>query len=260
MNEEALKALYEDVSLSYEVGTLDDFKAYLSDSQKRELFFNQVIQPEYDVQSIDDFELAYGLKKKEESDSISQEVVTESVTPTEEEEVISSDVPEIITPEQESVQTDLDVEPIKVGFEEEPEVPAEKLTAIERTFGKNTFTDFFGDMYRAGVQGQTQGGTLDEAMTLFSGGSDVSDEQIEEFIRANEELANVPPSDEMQDFQKIYENNGGGVLGFILGVAKNPTVVPQLFVSSVSAMANPTSAKAALATGAAGAGIGSVYQ
>ena len=87
---------------------------------------------------------------------------------------------------------------------------------------------------------------------------DVSDEQIQEFIQANEALANVPPSDEMKDFQKIYEENGGGVLGFTLGVANNMSVIPQLFVSSVSAMLNPTSLAAGAATGAAGAAVGSV--
>ena len=342
MNEEALKALYEDVSQSYEVGTIDDFKSYLLDKNNRELFFSEVIQPSYDVQSIDEFELAYGLKKKDDSISVGQEGITESVTPTEEEEVISSDVSETIVPkprigvrknedgtesthlmkrefipeegwvafpslfqeedgtwvdmsdkpddewesiyeeaksrgevynfgtekqaaidfadkgswksktlsnQEESVSTDLDDELI---------FDTEKQTAIERQFGKNVFTDFFGDMYRAGVQGQTQGGSLDEAMALFSGGADVSDEQIQEFIKANEALANVPPSDEMQDFQKIYERNDGGVLGFILGVANNPTVIPQLFVSSVSAMANPESAKYAAMGAAGGAAVGSV--
>ena len=35
MNEEALKELYEEVSKSYEVGTLDNFKLYLLDNKKR---------------------------------------------------------------------------------------------------------------------------------------------------------------------------------------------------------------------------------
>ena len=64
MNEEAIKALYESVSADYEVGTIDEFKAYLSDDTKRGKFFEDVIKPEYDVESIDEFETTYGLKKK----------------------------------------------------------------------------------------------------------------------------------------------------------------------------------------------------
>ena len=41
----------------------------------------------------------------------------------------------------------------KYGFE----VEGEQDTAIERTFGKNVVTDFFGDLYRAGTQGIAQG-------------------------------------------------------------------------------------------------------
>ena len=59
-------------------------------------------------------------------------------------------------------------------------------------------------------------------------------------------------SDEMRDFNKIYQAEDGGWWGFIKGVAANPTVIPQLFTSSVSAMVNP----AVLAAGVGGAGVG----
>ena len=65
MNEEAVKALYESLSENYEVGTIDEFKVYLLDETKRGKFFEEVISPEYDVESIDQFESTYGLKKKD---------------------------------------------------------------------------------------------------------------------------------------------------------------------------------------------------
>lgn len=65
MNEEAVKALYESLSENYEVGTIDEFKVYLLDETKRGKFFEEVIRPEYDVESIDQFESTYGLKKKD---------------------------------------------------------------------------------------------------------------------------------------------------------------------------------------------------
>jgi hypothetical protein len=66
-----IDALYSEVSKSYEVGSIDDFKKYLADPKKRQLFFKEVIAPEYDVKSIDDFDEAYGFKKKS-TESLSQ--------------------------------------------------------------------------------------------------------------------------------------------------------------------------------------------
>ena len=241
MNEEAILALYNDVSQSYEVGTIDEFKAYLSDDSKREMFFNDVIKPTYDVESIDVFESSYGLKKKDDSVSVGQEVVTESIIPQEQEKVISS---ESITK----------IPTIDGGSQGDSTVSVEKDTAIERVFGKNELTDLFGDIYRAGAAGQAQGGSVDEALELFAKGSDVSDDDIQEFIAAQKRMQSMGESDEMRDFQKIYQENGGGWLGFVKGVAKNPTVIPQLFVSSVSAMATPA-VLAGAASGAAGGAL-----
>ena len=142
----------------------------------------------------------------------------------------------------------------------------EVKTAFEKKFGVNPFTDLVGDIWRAWQQGQAQGASIDESLALFSSGKNVSNEQIQEFIAAQKRMQEQGPSDEMQDFNKIYQKNGGGWLGFLKGVVKNPSVVPTLFVSSVSAMANPTVAAgagtgAAVGGGAAGAttlGIGTI--
>lgn len=131
---------------------------------------------------------------------------------------------------------------------------AEKDTAIERMFGKNEVTDFFGDLYRSGVQGQAQGATVDDALNLFAKGQDISDEDLKEYIESVRNMESFGPSEEMQDFTKIYEKNGKGLWGFLSGVAQNPTVIPQLFTSSVSAMFN----KGSIAGGVAGAVTGGV--
>ena len=74
MDEKALRLLYNDIGISYDVGTFEEFKIYLSDTSKRQMFFDEVIKPKYDVDSITDFESTYGLKKKEESISPVQEI------------------------------------------------------------------------------------------------------------------------------------------------------------------------------------------
>ena len=132
----------------------------------------------------------------------------------------------------------------------------EKNTWLEEVAGKNEITDFFGDIYRAGAQGVAQGGTIDDARRLFTSGGSATKEDIAKYITAVENMDNYGMSDEMKSFNKIYEANGGGVLGFVKGVAVNPTVIGQLFISSVASMVNPDVVAAAGAGAATGAAIG----
>jgi len=86
MSDNKLKLLYEDISKDYEVGTYQEFVAYLSDDKKRAAFYNEIIKPVYEVNSQDEFESLYGLKKKEptvsaSSGSPSQSPVKTSLSP-----------------------------------------------------------------------------------------------------------------------------------------------------------------------------------
>lgn len=101
MNEEAIKALYESVSVDYEVGTIDEFKAYLSDDYKRNQFFENVIKPEYDVESIDEFESTYGLKKKVDSTLETEDMVGTTEMGTTPGSLASSETPPVSIPVQE---------------------------------------------------------------------------------------------------------------------------------------------------------------
>jgi len=132
----------------------------------------------------------------------------------------------------------------------------EKDTWLEEMLGKNTVTDFFGDMWRAGQQGLGQGATVDDAINLYASGSSISEEDLQEYIKSVEEMESLGMSDEMKSFNKIYENNGGGVLGFVLGAGSNPSVLGQLLVSSIASMVNPTVAAGAGAGAATGAATG----
>jgi len=139
-----------------------------------------------------------------------------------------------------------------------PTVPptGEKDTAIERQFGKNFVTDFFGDIYRARAQGLAQGATVDDALKVFAKGEDISDEDLQDYINSINEMESYGSSDEMKEFQKIYEEGGKGVLGFVKGIYSNPSVITQLFTSSVAAMINPAVASGAGAGALAGAATG----
>ena len=132
----------------------------------------------------------------------------------------------------------------------------EKNTWLEEMVGKYTVTDFFGDMWRAGKQGLAQGATVDDSIKLLAQGSKMSEESLDEFIRVSKEVQSFGMSDEMKAFNKIYEKEGGGIVGFMKGVVKNPSVLNQLLISSLAAMVNPTVAAGAATGGVLGAGTG----
>ena len=78
-----IQQLYNALKNDYNLGSIEDFTAYLQDESKRKMFYEQVIAPRYNVESLQQFESVYGLgvKKKEDSEpSLETEVVTESTT------------------------------------------------------------------------------------------------------------------------------------------------------------------------------------
>ena len=116
--------------------------------------------------------------------------------------------------------------------------------------------DFWGDIYRAIGNGFTKGQSVDDSIALFAKGKNISPEELENYIAAVKQSENVAVSDEMKSFQKIYESNGGGVLGFMLGFGSNLSIAPELLVDSLASMFNPGSLAAAGAGAAVGAGTG----
>ena len=224
MNEQLLKNIWN--QLTKDGKTTSSFEEWVvnvsNDPSVQQTIHGYLVDKKLTDSSFDDWADNTGLKKKDDSLSSSQEGVMESITS---EEVSPS------------------------GLES-----TEKLTAIERQFGKNEFTDFFGDIYRSWQQGAAQGDTIDDAMRLFGQGSEISDDELEEYIAAVKNMQAFGPSDEMTNFQKTYQEEGEGVFGFLKGIYKNPTVIPQLFTSSVRGMLDAD----ALAYGAAGSGAGAL--
>jgi hypothetical protein len=258
--------------------SFEEFQTQSEDQEYQEKIYGVVSREGLFTKSKEDFLNKYFVKKKDDS------------LPTGEEEVMVSDTTVVEEPgssEPSAPEAEVDFGPTEeqqdIEIQQIQEVPnrtfadkidqdpfagqtvdfsyddsevststGEQATAIERTFGKNEFTDFFGDIYRAGAQGQAQGATVDESLELMMKGGSASEEDVMDFIQSYRAMQQSGPSDEMNSFNKIYQGNGGGILGFIKGVAANPTVIPQLFTSSVSAMINPTVLSAAAVGGAAG--------
>jgi hypothetical protein len=284
MNEELLNNIWE--VLSSDGATDSDFETWKQNFQEDEEIqvnvHKYLTEKQYTESDYETWSTNIGIKKKDNSQPTGGEEVMVSDTEVVDERGSSepsvqiNSEEEIVDPETLGEIEQIQEVPNRFGadtpkeemFLHDDEIaigvqPGEEDTAIEEIFGKNFLTDFLGDMWRAGAQGQAQGGTIDESLELLMKGGNASQNDIEEFLISYQAMQRAGVSDEMNSFNKIYQKDGGGILGFIKGVAANPTVVPQLFVSSVSAMINPTVLAAATAGAVAGSvipipGVGSI--
>ena len=116
--------------------------------------------------------------------------------------------------------------------------------------------DFIDDMARSIDAGFQNGQIAESGNDLLMGGTSATYEDIQEFIAKSQKATQLGPSDEMQDYQRIYEEEGKGVWGTIKGLVLNPSVIPEVLASSFSAMANEDSAAAGGAVIAAGTAYG----
>ena len=226
MNEELIQESYDYFKEGGFTGSLDQYKNLLVTNPKALDVTHQYFTSQKQYQgTVDDLALDLGVKKKDDTESIVEETESVSVSP------------------QQTIQPT-------------SSVTQEKETALERVFGKNAFTDFFSDLYRSGVQGVAQGATVDDALKIFRSGKEVSQEDLNEYIEAVQNMQSYGPSDEMREFQEIYEKEGGGLLGFVKGLGNNLSLIPQLFTSSLVSMANKGSLKMGIKTGAGGGALG----
>ena len=265
MNEIQIKIL-EDLFTLVPEGTFSDIEElqeFIEDKGVEDIF---TLMPEGVFGDEEEFEeFITPLKKKDFSgDGPQQPVDSDTQTPTDETPLSrgpgSSATPDRtvdrLNPQVGSIQTQQKLPDKPVGTRYGANVESgEKNTWLEEMLGKNAVTDFFGDMYRAGAQGIGQGATIDDARRLFVSGSETTQEDVAKYIEAVQRMDDYSMSDEMKSFNRIYEDNGGGVLGFVLGVGENPTVLGQLFISSVASMINPDVIAGAAAAGATGAGV-----
>ena len=141
----------------------------------------------------------------------------------------------------------------------EPEFSQEQDGFFERTFGKSGITDLLDDTFVNIRQGIAQGASLNEALKLQRKGSKATKQDIDRYVDAVERMQSIPVTDEMLDFQRIYEENGKSWLGFVKGISKNPSVLSGVIAQSIASMVNPTVAFGAIKGAGAGAAAGGAY-
>ena len=108
-------------------------------------------------------------------------------------------------------------------------------------------------------QGLAQGASIDDALKVMRQGSDATEEDIQKYIEAVTKMQDMPVTDEMKDFSRIYEQEDNKFLGFYKGLKENPSVIPGIIAQSVANMANLSTlfgaAKGAAAGGVTGSAV-----
>jgi len=156
--------------------------------------------------------------------------------------------------------------PSEDGSLDSPKVEEEKPEKDVEAFGVvDNVVDFFSDLSTAWNQGSLQGEMTDLGIELagFGIGDDpANDQDVINFIEGKKkELRLSSQSFEMKEFDRIYEEAGGGWWGFLKGAAYNPSTLSSMLVSSISSQLSSIKnseevAAAALAGGGAGAAVG----
>jgi hypothetical protein len=236
--EELYNQLYNDGKYTK---TFEDFNVQFGSPEKAEKLYKALSQSGDYTKSFDEFQKRF-------------------ITPVKIQDSASAD------PAVESVKNDTGSKSVSGSSEltnaSDFSTTQEKNTWLEDYFGKNEFTDFFGDIYRSWSSGWAAGETVDEAFDVFKG-KEASDAEIMSFIEKSRELENKGRTDEMQALSKkmasLKEEGYNGVSAFMGAWWDNPSTMYQYSVMSLAQMASALKdSEEVLGTAAATAGGGAL--
>lgn len=99
--------------------------------------------------------------------------------------------------------------------------------------------------------------SVEEAWNVYGKGASISDEKLQDYIKAVKRMDVAGPTQEQVLFQKVQQDAGGGIWGTLKGIAYNPGYAPQFMLSSLATMV--TSLEAEQTWGMVGAGSGAGF-
>ena len=118
---------------------------------------------------------------------------------------------------------------------------------------------WFEDMLTAIRGGSSAGSSVGEAFDVYRQGRNISDEDLQNFIKAAQAIENNPETNEAASWRKDTKKHGGGFLGGFMGLLENPGYAPQFIASSLSTMVSSLfdseEVAGATAAGAAGGAV-----
>ena len=245
MNEQALKDSYELFVAEGYQGSFEDYIVLINGNPKALEDSYTFFQEDGYTKPFEDFQVLVGVKKKDGGESTSEVGLLEPPTVP---QVSSTEQPES---EQQFLKTDAEgeVDYFQGTF-------GDILRGID-TVAPVGIGDLVDDMARSIASGYRRGVSSENAADLLVRGNKATDEDIYSFIDSNKNAQALPPSKEMENYMQTYEDNGKGLMGVVLGLVKNPTVIPEIIFSSFTSMAtNTDSLLAGLSTVGTGAAIG----
>ena len=95
---------------------------------------------------------------------------------------------------------------------------------------------FFEDMWTSIMQGWSTGTSVDEAFDVYKKGSSLTDDELQNYIEAAENINKYGPTNEQIMYQKAVKENGGGFFGWAKAVADNFGYAPQAIATSLATM------------------------
>ena len=245
MNEQALRDAYELFVAEGYQGSFEDYIVLINGNPKALEDSYTLFQAEGYNKPIEDFQVLLGVKKKDGGESTSEVGLLEPPT-----------VPQVSSTEQ----PESDQQFLKTDAEGEVDYFQGTFGDILRGFDSVSpvgIGDFVDDMARSIASGYRRGVSSENAADLLVRGNKATDEDIYSFIESNKDAKALPPSKEMENYMQTYEDNGKGLMGVVLGLVKNPTVIPEIIFSSFTSMAtNTDSLLAGLSTVGTSAAIG----
>jgi hypothetical protein len=274
MNEKAIRIVFEEAVKNGYSKSYEEFKNSVQTNAKFRSALYQEAQKVGFTQGAEKFDELMGatiappaVEKKSPDQPISQEQPPISQGPTQPSETALED-----TPEQEAPEVEVPVTPEKEAPDAAEKV---KLTAIpglgirvwedkDGSFIKGPIgmglsrMDFVGefidDMARSVYSGYSQARLANAVADLNVGGATLEDS--EKFISALKRVEEIPPSKAMMEWAKVAQNESAGFLDYIVALAKNPELGPEVMLSSMIGMMNKASLSAAGTTLAAGTAVG----
>jgi hypothetical protein len=127
--------------------------------------------------------------------------------------------------------------------------------------------DVADDIARSWVAGYRQGDLAQASNKIIRSGNEFTDEDIQKLIDKSKTVDELGSSKEFQDYLKTYEQEGKSIWGAVKGLMENPTVFPEVMISSLVGMATNRDAvlagtgvlAAAFGTGAATGGTAGTF-
>ena len=149
------------------------------------------------------------------------------------------------------------------------EASGEKSTMAEQLLGKsNPVAGLFSDIYRSVKGGINSTSALDGIYGVYSSTGTPGDQEVIDYVESYQAMLEAnQTSDAMKSYQADIEKGDGSIISSLIAITKNPMVLPDVGISSMTMMASSViesdfvkaNAAAGMVAGAGtGAAVGSI--